>query len=832
MKNLLEKKLFPYVIKPGRYSGGEQGQIKKDPSGKIKYLHAYPDKYDIGQSYPGIQNLYHIINQNENLLCERVFAVDFDAEEIMRRENIELFSLESYRPAKDFDAFGFTLPYELVYTNILAMLDLANIPIFRKDRTDNNPLILAGGPTAFNPEPLADFIDIFFLGDAEINLPHFLNLLAELKNIPRMDTLKEVVKKIESVYIPELYDDNLKPKYDFVPEEIQGAVVRDLKPEYYPDKPVVPLIDITHRHLPVEIMRGCPQGCRYCMAGSIYRPVRLRKKEEILSQIEKQIKFAGYEEVSLLSLSSSDYPEIEDLATSAANRLEKQMISISLPSLRPGTLSHKLLNAVKKIRTSGLTISPEAGSERLRLFIRKDFPDEAVYDTADMAFQKGWNTLKLYFMVGLPTETDEDLMAIAKMVTNISNIAGKYNGKKTINVTLSPFVPKPHTPFQWDEIVSLEELLRRIYLVKKNTHCRFVNYKYPEVQSSILQGIIGRGDRSLGQIIYEVFKKGSRFEGWNENFKFDLWENAFFNNDINIEEQMRPIPFTKELPWRHIRKMVSSDKLQKERQQTSMQLKDYIPKSETDQINLDEEVSYGRSLKKVATRQTLAPTKNRIRIRWGKTDTYKYMGHLDNLRLIERAIRRSRFPIAFSQGYNPTMKISFGPPLPLGYTSEAEYIDLTLDKNYMNYMGDTLRESFPPGFDIQEISVVMKKPKSLSAMLNRVIYTITLENLEIENNELHSLIETLLNKDEIKIERQGKNKITEIDIRPAIYDLTIDDDNLIMLLGVGEGGYAKPQEVLKNLLGERYDQAHAFFLHRKETYRIDEEGNKIQPMDI
>ncbi|MBN1212043.1 MAG: TIGR03960 family B12-binding radical SAM protein [candidate division Zixibacteria bacterium] len=833
MRTLLEKKLFPFVIKPGRYTGGEPGQIVKDPEGRLNYLHAYPDKYELGQSYLGLQTIYHIINSDDRFLCERVYAVDTDTEEIMRREKIPLFSLESSRPAMAFDAVGFTLVDESVYTNLLTMLDLGGIPLHTADRDNRHPLVMAGGPSVYNPEPLADFIDLFFIGDGEEGLPQILEILLRLKGQSRAEKLEAIGREVESVYIPEYYDCEHNPLNDFAPPKIKARLVRSLKPEYYPEQPLVPLIEPVHNHLGVEIMRGCPQGCRFCMAGPIYRPVRIRPKADITNQVEQQINHSGYEEVSLMSLSSADYPDIETLATTLARRLETRKVSIALPSLRPGTIGPALLDAVRRVRNYGLTFAPEAGSERLRAFIRKNFPDEAIYDTARMAFQRGWTTVKLYFMVGLPTETDEDLQGIVNLCRQIQKIGREYPGKKTINVSISPFIPKPFTPFQWDEAVDEREAYRRILFVKKKLNSNQIHIKHEDTKLSQVLAVLSRGGREMGAVIETVYKNGGRFDHWTENFKYDLWVEAFEKNNVSITEALRAVPFTRNLPWSHIEKGASIEHLQKERQRTSAQLMEYVPLALTadeEQAAANNNMEFGRGKKKVASRNLAAPTKNRFRIRWGKTTRYKYMSHLDNLRMLERSIRIARLPVAYSQGFNPTMKLSFGPPLPLGFTSEAEYVDITLDTNFMPYMLESLQKALPEGINIFDARAVLGKAVSLSAALNRVEYCVPVEEWA-DKDDLNNNLKNIMNAEKLETERTGKNDTKRVDIRPAIYELKIEGDILVMTLGLGEGGYTRPTEVTEFLGENLINDPVALPYHRRAMYRF-EEDRKIDPMDI
>lgn len=833
MRTQLDDRFFPFVIRPGRYAGGEIGQIVKDRAGRFAYLHCYPDKYELGQSYPGLQMLYHIINRDDRFLCERAFAPDTDAEACLRKEQLPFFSLESRRPAGEFDAVGFTLVDETVYTNVLTMLDLAGIPIRSAERGESAPIIMAGGPAAYNPEPMAPFIDLFFIGDAEEGLPELLGLLHEHRGKSRRDRLRLAAQQIESVYVPAFYDDQLRPTDPDIPGTIKARVIRDLQPDFYPPQPLVPLVETVHSFLPVEIMRGCPQGCRFCLAGAIYRPVRLRPEADIIHQAETQINTTGYEDVSLMSLSTTDYPQLESLAATLARRLEPLKVSLTLPSLRPGSVSPTVLDAVRRVRKANLTIAPEAGTERLRLFIRKDFPDAAIYDTVRLAYERGWTTIKLYFMIGLPTETDDDLLGIANICREVALLGRGSTVRRSINVTLSVFVPKAHTPFQWDEMIAPEEIHRRITLIKKRTRVSEVSFKINQPDINYLQGLLGRGGRELAPVIETAFRSGCRFEGWQEHLSMPKWRAACDAHGIDMAASQQAIPFSRPLPWRHIVKGPTVEHLMAERQRSSGQLRDFVPhvSSPASETGTETSGEFGRGKKKVASRVLSAPTKNRVRIRWGKSERYRFMSHLDNIRFIERAIRRSRIPVAFSQGFNPGMKLSFGPPLPVGFTSEAEYVDITLEVSLAASMLDTLSRAFPDGTRIHESGVVLGSSDSLTAALNRVVYTVPIAYWD-DPAKLERNLAGVMKQSSLTVQRVSPSETKQIDLRPAIYSLRVSDGYLYLELGIGSGGYARPGEVITFLADGLTVAPVALPWHRREVYRITPDGSRINPMDL
>jgi len=469
--------LISLVTHPSRYLGVEINIIKKDLSQvSLTICLAFPDVYEIGMSHLGLHILYHLLNARTDVAAERVYAPGLDMEQVLREKRRKLTSLESTCPVDNFDLLGFSLQYELSYTNIVNRLDLSGIPLYASQRSETFPLIIGGGPCAFNPEPLADFFDAFVIGDGEEVMLEISDCVIEAKRegVSKKDLLHSLAR-IEGVYIPSLFDVRYEDDGTvkaIIPlnkgyQRVTKRWVRSLDDAPFIGSPLVPYKQIVHDRLNLEIARGCTRGCRFCQAGPIYRPVRMRPPANISHQVETQLPLTGYDEISLLSLSSSDYTEIENLASLLAKKLENQRISVALPSLRPGSINPPLLDAISRVRKVGLTLAPEAGTERLRLFLRKDFPDDAIYDSVRLAFEKGWSTIKLYFMIGLPTETDEDLIGIANIIRQVYEIATGYPGKKTINITLSPFSPKPHTPLQWDEICPPEEILSRIQFIKK-----------------------------------------------------------------------------------------------------------------------------------------------------------------------------------------------------------------------------------------------------------------------------------------------------------------------------------------------------------------------------
>lgn len=574
------EKILQYVQKPARYVGGELNSVIKDPDKvDIRYAFCFPDIYEIGMSHLGMKILYGLVNDREDSWCERVFAPDVDMEEQMRKNNVPLFALESGDYIKDFDIIGFTLMYELCYTNVLNMLDLAGIPLYSKDRTELAPIICVGGPCACNPEPIADFVDIVFLGDGEDSTNAVLDLLKECKK--KGATKQEFLlkaKDITGVYVPSFYKDSYNADgtlkalvpINGAPEKVKKSVVSDMNKCYYPKEFVVPFISIVHDRAVEEIFRGCIRGCRFCQAGFIYRPIREKSVETINAQSKALIDSTGYDELSLCSLSTSDHSQVNEMLTSLIDWTAKDKISLSLPSLRVDNFSDELVDKLNKVRKSGLTFAPEAGTQRLRDVINKNVTQEEVINTCTKAFDNGWTTVKLYFMMGLPTETMEDIEGIANLGMDV--LHAFYNNPNRqkgtglqVNISCSSFIPKPFTPFQWEPEDTMESLKAKQKHLLESIPSKKIKVSYHETPTSLLEGVLARGDRRLSAVIYSAFKDGCKFDSWDEHFKFTSWMKAFEKNNLDpYFYTQRKREFSEVLPWDHLDYGISRKFLEKE----------------------------------------------------------------------------------------------------------------------------------------------------------------------------------------------------------------------------------------------------------------------------
>lgn len=584
-KLALSDEILLKIDKPARYIGGEVNAVMKDPEKvDVRFAMAFPDVYEIGMSHLGIQILYDMFNRRSDVWCERVYSPWSDLEQIMREQQIPLFALESQSPVRDFDFLGITLQYEMCYTNVLQLLDLAGIPFHTSERTEKDPIVIGGGPCAYNPEPLAEFFDLFYIGEGEVVYDSLLDLYKEMKHAgaSRQDFLRKAAS-VPGIYVPSLYraeyrEDgtlaNFFPLYPDVPEKVEKQLVLDLDSAPYPKAPVVPYVKAAQDRVVLEIQRGCIRGCRFCQAGMVYRPLREKTLDTLKREADYLLKSTGYEEISLSSLSTSDYRELPELMDYLLDICPQSGVNISLPSLRIDSFSLDMMGRVQDVKKSSLTFAPEAGTQRMRDVINKGLTEEDILTGAGTAFEGGWNKVKLYFMLGLPGETEEDIRGIAHLC---EKVAERYyeipkeqrNGKCQITASSSFFVPKPFTPFQWASMNTSEEFLEKARILKEEMRSQLnqksLRYHYHEADVSVLEGVLARGDRRIGAVLEAAYRNGARFDAWTESFLPKAWEQAFRQCGIDPEfYTSRKRTVDERLPWDFIDAGVSKEFLIRE----------------------------------------------------------------------------------------------------------------------------------------------------------------------------------------------------------------------------------------------------------------------------
>lgn len=709
------------VTKPGRYAGGEYGQIIKDKTRvKARFAFCFPDTYEIGMSNLGVRLLYGALNQHPDIWCERVYDPWVDMQEQMKLHDLPLVALESGDPLDAFDFVAFTLQYEMSYTNVLNMLDLAGIPLRTRDRAEDDPLIIGGGPCAFNPEPVADFFDLFNIGEGENMLPAIVELYIRMKDAgtyTRAGFLHEAARTIPGVYVPSLYEVSYNtdgtvhaytPVYDDIPKKVTKQIIRDLDKVYFPDRVVMPYIETVHDRIMLEVYRGCIRGCRFCQAGMIYRPVREKTPDVLNEQAKCLFDSTGYEEMSLTSLSISDYTQLDGLCDRLLSWTDENMVSLSLPSLRVDNFSRELMDRIASVRSSSLTFAPEAGTQRLRDVINKNVREEEVLRTMKVAFDAGKTAVKLYFMEGLPTETHEDLEGISrlaeKVVESYYENPNRPKGRQvTVTVSVSCFIPKPFTAFQWEPQDTMEMLREKQEYLKSKITNRHVRYQHHDARVSLVEAVLARGDRRLSDALELGCREGFRFDAWDEYFDYDKWMDVFRRTGIDPAFYAhRRWGLDEVLPWDIIDCGVTKEFLLRERERayaakTTPNCREQCSGCGANRLGGERAVCPNAAKyppeeptvlprKMIPDRQTIMAQWEKadpfltMRIRFRKVGSLQYISHLDLQRTLARVLMRANIPMWYTQGFNPHAKVTFGLPLSVGTESECEYLDLRLDR--------------------------------------------------------------------------------------------------------------------------------------------------------
>jgi radical SAM family uncharacterized protein/radical SAM-linked protein len=775
------KELFSLVSRPVRYIGHEVNSVRKDPGQtRLRFCLAFPDVYEVGMSHLGLQILYHILNGREEVACERVFAPWTDMENVLREKKVSLSSLETATPLAEFDILGFSLQYELCFTNVLNMLDLSRIPLFSKDREAPFPLIIAGGPAAFNPAPVSDFFDAMVVGDGEEVILEISREALRVKEAKgTKDDLLNLLSQLDGVYVPSLHSGD---------KRVRKRIVSDLDAAAYPTSPIVPYMKVVHDRLNMEIARGCKRGCRFCAAGFVHRPYRERSQGLIHEMITASLRQTGYEEVSLLSLSAGDYSCIGPLLSTLMNEFESKKVAVSFPSLRIEGIMGYLAEQVKRVRKTGFTIAPEAGTDRLRRVINKELDEEILVQGVANLFSMGWRNVKLYFMIGLPGEREEDLRGILALSKLLRAQGEKQKTHPNISVSVSTFVPKPHTPFQWEPQIPLDEMKEKLRFLKDESKRNRLHFKWQDPHLSHLEGIFSTGDRDLSRVLAEAHRLGCRFDGWTDQFRYPLWREAFdrAGRDMNLHTRRRGAGGT--VPWSVVDTGLEQRFLWQEYEKSRREegsppcpggpcLQCGICDGKTIGVRDGRagniEPSPSRLPEKTKgleiRRQKI---KKKIRMKFMKTGKLQFVSHLELVHVFYRASRRVGLPLCYSEGFHPMPRIVFAKALSVGVESLSEIVDMELDGRITSSeVKEKLNHSLPEGIRIMEAEEV---PLSSSPdfHLRRSVYWIGLKDL-LPKEEAMVKCEEVLGEEVLFIDQERKGTQRRVDVRPMIGSMEV-----------------------------------------------------------
>ncbi len=904
------ERLLPLVEKPGRYLGNERGALRKDlDTVRVRFALAFPEVYEIAQSHLGLQILYDILNRRPEVAAERAYAPWPDLEALLRERGLPVVSLESGLALRDFHIVGFSLQYELTYTNLLTMLELGGIPLRAAARTADHPVVIAGGPCAFNPEPLAPFLDAVLLGDGEEAVSDICDAVLAWDGRDRQALLRALAD-IPGLYVPAFFAPRYHPDGTVAAVEplepsrpvVAKRVLRDLNRFAPPPNPVVPNVGVVHDRASVEVMRGCVKGCRFCQAGYIYRPLRERNPETLVEQTTELMRRTGYEEVSLLSLSTGDYSGVNPVLKELMDRFAPERVAVSLPSTRVDALSPKLLEQIRRVRKTGFTLAPEAGTQRLRDVIQKEYQEDELLDAARLFADLGWRTLKLYFMIGLPSETEDDVRGIAVLAERVKRAAG---GRLRVTASVSTFSPKPHTPFQWAGQLTVEETMARQTLLRRELSRRGVEFRWHDPQLSWLEGVFSRGDRRLADVIETAQRLGARLDGWSDRCRLDLWRQALATHGLDAAFYLRRRPLDETLPWEHLDAGVSATFLRQDLARAvqgvltpdcsierctycgacdfkAVRNVDYHPEGAKGSEHRGAEISRWadlavpttddgplpgwetRMFRQIRTRvsarraarepvrraeapvteaplpavlatpgaaadaggrgegnaeewlgavpSSLTPATGgtpapvqRIRLCYRKIGPARFIGTRELTTVFLRAARRAALPLAFSQGHHPMPRLSFGPALPVGCSSAAEYIDLDFIASLApDALVTRLGAELPEGLEPVDAVEIPRSAVSIDADTAAVVYEIDLTALDAPPPAamVADAVARFTAADAFPVRRRSKSGVQLVDARQIVRTLTTDGpDRLRVELEVGPAGSLRPAALVGELFG-------------------------------
>ncbi|MCX7910468.1 MAG: TIGR03960 family B12-binding radical SAM protein [Endomicrobia bacterium] len=783
----------------------------------IKVCLCFPDKYSIGMSNLGIMILYKLLNSYKDILCERVFAVDVDMEKILQKENTLLFSLETNHKLKEFDIIGFSLQDELNYLNIFTILYLAGIPLERKDRKEVFPLVIAGGPCSCNPYVLEDFIDFFILGEAEESIIKVVDIIKKFKILQKSEDKHSLLKKIDE--LKETYVCGISSNKKVI---YPGIV--DINKSYYPTDPIVPLVRTAHSRLNIEVTRGCGYSCNFCQATHITKPLRYRDKNKVIYLLEESLRNTGYSEVSFTGFCVTNYPYLLEVIDFVFNRFSNQCISVALPSLRIEDINENLIERLALFRKPTITLALETATERLRKVLNKEVSNEEFFDKLKILYKYGFQKIKLYFMIGLPTETEQDIEEIYFLIKKIK----KYFNKIRLNITVSIFIPKPHTPFQFTKMQSYEELYKKIVFLKKNLYWG-VNFGNIEkyIFSSYIEALISRGDATVGRFLKKVWEEGERFSNWKENFNLELWKKNL--KDINLEEfifKERDLNYG--FIWDNIKYQFSKDILYKK----------YI-----DSVKMSNENNSNKSVLieeafKLSNEKSTKASFNycypsfglyTLRLKFGRRGKIKFLSHLDEVEIFKKILKLSQIPVCYTQGYNPQIKFSLAPATPVGYESNSEYVDVEIyEKRDKEYIFNSIKKVLPEGFfliDAWVLDFPLNKIPSLNSCVNLIEYL-------VKNSKGYSkekLEEFLRLKEYFVFKIKQDNTLEKINLFEIIKEIKlIDNFTLYLLLRFSPGKNLRPEVVVGNIFNISQEDYYNFDILRNELYMETQDGKILR----